>query len=161
MSEPTTIHDTFTLETSYPVPVARVFAFLSEPEKKRRWYATSDRHATEAFEMDFREGGVERTSYRMNDKTPFPGAVLATEGRFEEIAEGRRMVISSSMTLGGQRISTSLVTFELIDNGGSTDLILTHQAVFYEGADGPQMRKGGWEALLARLGQAIGEPATA
>ena len=27
--------------------------------------------------------------------------------------------------------------------------------VFYEGADGPEMRKGGWQALLDRLGQAM------
>lgn len=161
MSDPTTIHDTFTLERTYPAPVARVFAFLSEPDKKRRWFATSDNHAVEAFDMDFRVGGAERTAYRMNDKTPFPGASLANEGRFEDIADGRRVVISSSMTLGGRRISTSLVTFELLENGGSTTVILTHQAVFYEGSDGPQMRKGGWEALLAKLGAAIGEPATA
>jgi uncharacterized protein YndB with AHSA1/START domain len=159
MSEPTTIHDTFTLERSYPVSAQRVFAFLSEPEKKRRWYAASDNHATEAFDMDFREGGVERASYRMNDKTPFPGAVLANEGRFEDIVAGRRVVISTSMTLGGRRISTSLITLELIDNVGSTDLILTHQAAFYEGSDGPQMRKGGWEALLGKLEAAIGEAA--
>jgi hypothetical protein len=32
-----------------------------------------------------------------------------------------------------------------------TDLIFTHQAVFFEGADGPQMREGGWRSLFDRL----------
>ena len=155
MADPVTIHDTFVIERSYPAPVDRVFAFLSEPDKKRRWFAASDNHAVETFEMDFREGGPERTTYRMGDKTPFPGAVLANDGRFEDIAADRRVVISSSMTLQGRRISTSLVTFELIENGGTTELVLTHQGAFYEGSDGPQMRQGGWEALLTRLEQAI------
>jgi hypothetical protein len=31
-----------------------------------------------------------------------------------------------------------------------TDLIFTHQAVFFEGADGPEMREGGWRRLLEK-----------
>jgi hypothetical protein len=30
--------------------------------------------------------------------------------------------------------------------------VFTHQAAFFEGADGPQMREAGWHQLLARLG---------
>jgi len=30
-----------------------------------------------------------------------------------------------------------------------------HYLMFYEGADGPQMRKGGWEKLLDALGDAL------
>jgi uncharacterized protein YndB with AHSA1/START domain len=161
MSEPTVIHDTFILTRSYPVAAERVFAFLAEPEKKRGWYAAGDTRAPEAFEMDFREGGAERTAYRMGDETPFPGASLTNEGRFEDIVPGVRVVIATSMTLAGRRISSSLITFELVDNGGSTDLILTHQGAFYENSGGPEMRKGGWETLLDRLDRAIGEPAMA
>ena len=40
---------------------------------------------------------------------------------------------------------------------GGTRLVLTHQAVFYEGADGPEMRKGGWEKLLDQLGAGLAE----
>jgi len=32
-----------------------------------------------------------------------------------------------------------------------TDLLFTHQAAFFEGSDGPEMRKGGWEKLLTNL----------
>jgi uncharacterized protein YndB with AHSA1/START domain len=55
------------------------------------------------------------------------------------------------MTLGDHRISVSLVTFELLPADKGTDLIFTHQAVFFEGADGPQMREGGWHSLFDRL----------
>jgi uncharacterized protein YndB with AHSA1/START domain len=155
MSDPTVIHDTFTLERTFEATVEKVFAFLADPQKKKRWYAAADERDLEGFEMDFRVGGVERLASRMGDKTPFAGAVLANEGRFEDILDNRRVVVSTSMTLGGRRISTSLVTFEVMANGAATDMVLTHQACFYEGADGPQMRRGGWEALLSRLGQAI------
>jgi hypothetical protein len=38
-------------------------------------------------------------------------------------------------------------------------LRFTHQAAFYEGADGPAMRRGGWEKLLDALATTL-EPAS-
>ena len=105
--------------------------------------------------MDFRVGGAERTRYVMGANTPFPGTILATEGVVADIVDGVRVVIAATMTLGERRISTAIVTFELLDKGEATVLVCTHQAAFYEGADGPDMRKGGWEALLNRLGQVV------
>ena len=161
MTNSTVVHDTFTLERAYPFSVERVFAFLADPLKKRRWFNASDSHSIEAFDMDFREGGAERTVYRLNEKTPRPGAAATNEARYEDIVKDVRIVMSSSMLLDGRRISTSLVTFELFEYRGSTHLILTHQGVFYEGSDGPDMRKMGWRILLDRLADAIAETAPA
>ena len=157
MTEPTVIHDTFVIERTYPATIERVFAVFSEPAKKRRWYAHSDSHDVDGFEMDFREGGVERNHYRMNERTPFPGAVLANEGTYQDIVPGRRIVLATSMTLGDRRISSSLITIELLEGEGATVLILTHQGAFFEGADGPERRKGGWEVLLDRLGESLAD----
>ena len=151
------VHDTFVLERSYRAGPDKVFNFLSDPAKKRRWYAESDHQAVEVFEMAFEVGGAERTRYRMAPGTPIAGAILSTDGRIEDIAPGQRIVIASTMSLGDRRISSTLVTFELLAEGGGTRLVCTHQGVFYEGADGPQMRKGGWVALLDKLGKALGE----
>ena len=150
MTEPTTIHDTFALERRYALPPQAVFATLADPELKRRWFAEGD-HPAERFEMDFRIGGAERTLFRLGDDTPFPGTAVVTEGRYEDIVPDRRVVVSSTMTLGERRISTALVTIELLASEGGTDLILTHQAAFYEGADGPDMRKDGWDKMLTAL----------
>ena len=152
MSDAPIVHDTFVLDRLYPKPVETVFAALADPAKKRRWYAEEGTHEVVAFEMDFRPGGVERTHYRMGANTPFPGTPLETEGRHEVIVDNRRIVISSTMKLGGRPISTALVSFELEEAGDGTRLAFTHQAAFYEGADGPEMRRGGWEALLGQLG---------
>ena len=47
-------HATFSLERSYPVPLARVFAAWSDPAAKARWFATGP---DSGHELDFRVGG--------------------------------------------------------------------------------------------------------
>ncbi len=155
MSDPTVIHDTFTLERTYATSPARVFAFLSEPEKKRAWYAAAEGRDVDTFDMDFRVDGVERLAIRMGQHTPFPGTLMVNASRYEDIVQGQRMVLSGSMMLGERRISSHLVTLELVEAPAGTVLRLTHQAAFYEGSDGPEMRRGGWEVLLTRLGAAL------
>lgn len=150
MTQPV-VHDTFVLERTYRKPAAAIFAALADPTKKRRWYAEGEGHDLDGFEMEFRVGGIERAAYRMGANTPFPGTPLVAEGRHEDIVENARVVLSSTMSLGGRRISTAIATFELFEEGDATRLVFTHQAAFYEGADGPAMRKGGWEQLLGRF----------
>jgi uncharacterized protein YndB with AHSA1/START domain len=144
-----TIHDTFVLERHYRHARAKVFAAISSPELKPRWFAVGRRASD--FDIDFRVGGHERQRFVMGAETPFPGTVIENDGRYEDIVPDERIVHSSSMTFGGRRISTTLITYELSDVADGTKLRVTHQAVFYEGADGPEMRRGGWDVLLDNL----------
>jgi len=104
-----------------------------------------------AFDQDFRLGGAERLEYRMSQDTPFPGAALVNEGRYQDIVPNRRIVTASTMDLADRRISATLVTFEFVPTATGTDLICTHQGTFFEGADGPEMRQQGWKNLFDRL----------
>ena len=151
MSDPTVVHHTFVSERSFNKPVEAVFAALSDPAKKRRWYAEGGSTTVESFEMDFRVGGVERTQYRFKEGSPFPGVELTNVGSFHDIVENKRVVIAATMAMGGRRFSTSLVTFELVPTASGTDLIFTHQGAFFEGADGPEKREQGWHKLLDNL----------
>jgi uncharacterized protein YndB with AHSA1/START domain len=151
MDQQSVIHNTFAIERSYPKPPRQVFAAFADASKKRRWYGESETHDIREFEMDFRIGGVERSSYRFKEGTPFPGVTLANEGVYYDIVPDRRIVTASLMTLGDHRISASLVTFEFLPTVQGTDVICTHQGTFFEGADGPQMREAGWCKLLDRL----------
>src|SRR5262249_49125828 len=136
MQEPTIIHNTFVLERSYPVTPERVFAALSDPAKKHRWFAEgSGGTDVEGFEMDFRIGGREQARYRFKEGSPFPGVLLTSDGIYHDIVPNRRVVIAATMAIGGKHISVALATFELLPTEKGTDLIFTHQAAFFEGSD--------------------------
>jgi uncharacterized protein YndB with AHSA1/START domain len=153
MPEPSAVHSTFVIERNYPAPPERVFAAFATPATKRRWFVdSSDNYDVDLFEVDFREGGWERASYRFKPSTPFPGVTLASETIYHDIQPNRRIVFGSTMSFAGRRISAAQVTIELIPTAtGTTDLICTHQAAFFEGADGAQMREAGWRKLLEHL----------
>ena len=153
MSQPSVIHTTFVIERNYPVSPEKVFAALSDPAKKRRWFGTGEGSTTDSFEMDFRVGGIERTV-----RQHASGAMTFTnDSVYRDIVPGRRIVIAYNMSVNDVRISSSLSTYELLPNGAGTDLIFTEQAAFFENADGPQMRQDGWRKLLESLGKYLGD----
>ena len=155
MQEPSVIHSTFVIERSYPKPPELVFSAFANPATKRRWFAEGHSHEVEAFEMDFRIGGAERARYRFKEGTPFEGIAITNEGSFQDIVPNRCIVSASTMTFGDKRISSSLVTIELLPTDKGTDLICTHQGAFFEGADGPQLRETGWRLLLEKLAEEL------
>lgn len=151
MPQPSVLHHTFVLERSFPVPPSRVFAAFADPAQKRCWFVESDRNPVEHFQMDFRAGGTELARIRFGPGTPVAGMICTNEIRYLHIVPNARIVFASTMTIGDHCISASLATFELLPTEAGTDLIFTHQAAFFEGADGPAMRQEGWRTLIDRL----------
>jgi len=151
MNEQSVIHSTFVIERSYPAAPERVFAAFADPAKKRRWFVEGDHHDVEHYELDFRVGGQEKASFRMKEGTPIAGMTLTNDTSYQDIVSNRRVVFASTMALDAKNISVSLVTVEFLPSETGTDLTCTHQGVFFEGADGPEMREEGWRKLLERL----------
>lgn len=156
MKERSVSHATFEIERSYPVPPQRVFAAFADPVKKRRWFREEDASETLEFEMDFRVGGRERSSFRIKGG-PLDGVICTNYTSYLDLVPDARIVVAYTMALGDKRFSASLATFEMLPAEAGTHFIFTEHAAFFEGADGPAMRKQGWQELLERLAEELAD----
>ncbi len=151
MEQRSVIHSTFVIERDYAAVPERVFAAFADPTRKRRWFVEGEGHEVEQYELDFRVGGTERARFRFKEGTPLKGFACTNQTIYQDIIPNRRVVFASTMTVGEKCISASLATVEFLPSETGTELILTHQGAFFEGADGPEMREEGWRKLMARL----------
>jgi uncharacterized protein YndB with AHSA1/START domain len=156
-AKPKVVYATCVIERSFSKPAGVVFAALSDPNKIRRWMSGEEHSELIDFQCEFREGGSQIFKYSMGPETPIAGEVITSEGRFQHIVLGERIVTASTMRMGDRIFSASQVTFELVPAGMETDLIITHQGAFFEGSDGPAMREQGWNVLADNLVAVVGE----
>jgi uncharacterized protein YndB with AHSA1/START domain len=158
MTETTVVHTTFTIERTYTAPPARVFAAFANQAKKQRWFAEGKGSEVLEFMMDFRVGGREFTRSRFQggpEGAPAKGTAIRNDTTYQDIVPERRIVFAYTMTVGDKRISASLATVELRPSGDGARLLFTEQGAFFEGADGPKRREGGWRDLLTRLDEEL------
>src|SRR3954471_16318388 len=107
------IHKSFTIERTYPTNAERVFRALSDPEKKRRWFAEGDGFIVDSYTLDFKVGGFERCRFRFGADGP----PMTTDAVYLDILARERIVFAYSMTVGGEPLSSSLGTMELVPAG--------------------------------------------
>lgn len=150
MTERSVVHATFVIERTYPHSPARVFKAFSDTAAKRRWFAEGEGWTIESFAADFRVGGKETSSFRFNG-----GPVIANDTTYQDIVPDRRIIIAYSMTIGGNRISSSLATMEFEAEGKGTKLKFTEQGAFLDGHDKVADREEGTRELLEALARAL------
>ena len=155
MQERSVTHSTFVIERSYPTTPQRVFAAFADPVKKRRWFMDGDEFEAISFEMDFRAGGRESSSFRSPVDSPLKGAAISNETYYQDIVTDKRIVLAYTMAVEGKRFSASLATFDLVPTVEGTSLIFTEQGAFFENSDGPAIREQGWRELLESLGKEL------
>jgi uncharacterized protein YndB with AHSA1/START domain len=148
MSDRTVEHSTFSLERSYNASPARVFAAFADPAQKARWFGPEGGNTV--VSLDFRVGGVESMSGDAGG-----GPSFRYDAVYQDIVTNERIVYTYDMHLGGERISVSVATVELIPDGERTRLVLTEQGVFLDGLDQPAFREKGTADLLDKLGTTL------
>jgi uncharacterized protein YndB with AHSA1/START domain len=110
-----------------PAPIERVWAYLTEPELRAKWFASGpmDLHPGGKIELRFRNSGLSP------DPEPVPEPYRAYEdiltvGRVTGCDPPRFLSHSWSDEMGG---GESEVSYELEDRQGRTLLTLTHRRV--------------------------------
>ena len=148
-----TNHGTFFIERRYDAAPQRVFAAWRDAEAKRTWFVEGKGWELHSYELDFREGGREASSFRFLDGVKVFGeeTTFSNETIYDEIIPNERLIFTYSMSRNGKRFSVSLASVEFKADGGGTRLMFTEHAAFFDGADGLQMREQGWQELLGRL----------
>jgi uncharacterized protein YndB with AHSA1/START domain len=146
------IHNSFTLERTYPASVERVFRACSDPEKKRRWFAEGEGFVIDSYTLDFKVGGFERTRFRFGD-----GPAMTNDCVYLDIVKNQRLVFAYSMTIGGEPMSSSLGIIELSAVSGGTLLRLTEHTAYVDGKDGSEGRREGTRELLEALAKELSE----
>jgi uncharacterized protein YndB with AHSA1/START domain len=153
MTDRSVIHDTFTIERTYPAAPSRVFAAFASEEAKNSWGDTGDLEPTDAGEaigevFDFRPGGRERFGHK------YQGITYRYDALYYDIVPDQRIVYSYEMYADDARISVSVATIEFAKSGDGTALTWTEQGAYLDGIDGPQapaLREGGTTEMLDGL----------
>lgn len=149
MSHPV-IHNTFTIDRTYPTSTERVFQAFSDVTKKRRWFVEGEGFTIESYSLDFQVGGFERSRFRFGD-----GPAMTNDCVYLDIAPNERIVFAYSMTIGGAPMSSSLGTIELRSVAAGTLLRLTEQTAYVDGNDGSASRREGTAELLEALAKEL------
>jgi uncharacterized protein YndB with AHSA1/START domain len=152
VTEQSVIHDTFSLERSYPLAPSRVFAAFASKEAKAAWSEDPGLDSADGTlpnpEFDFRPGGRERFGFRYENR------VYSYDALYYDIVPDQRIVYSYEMYADGARISVSVATIEFAKTSDGTELTWTEQGAYLDGIDGPQapaLRQEGTGELLDGL----------
>jgi uncharacterized protein YndB with AHSA1/START domain len=152
MTDRSVIHDTFSIERTYPAAASRVFAAFASAEAKGAWGDTGGLESAEGEagidEFDFRPGGRERFGHK------WEGTTYRYDALYYDIVPDQRIVYSYEMYADDARISVSVATIEFAKSGDDTALTWTEQGAYLDGIDGPQapaLRKGGTTEMLDGL----------
>jgi uncharacterized protein YndB with AHSA1/START domain len=152
MTQPTVIHETFSIARTYPATLSRVFGAFASQEAKNIWGDTGDLESSDAdvtqTAFDFRIGGRERFGFK------YQGTTYRYDALYYDIVPHQRIIYSYEMYAGDARISVSVATIEFAETGDGSALTWTEQGAYLDGIDGPgaaQLRSAGTAEMLDGL----------
>ncbi|PZO48264.1 MAG: hypothetical protein DCF16_16570 [Alphaproteobacteria bacterium] len=141
----TILHATLVMERRYNASPKRVFDAWENVEARKRWSAPAPDIAIEYERSEFREGGRDISHCVENGKRAHVAEVT-----YLDIRQDQSIVVAEAVSLHGKKLSTALISVELMPHGAGTELLLTMQIAAFDA----EMENGyqfGWSAALDNL----------
>jgi uncharacterized protein YndB with AHSA1/START domain len=133
--------DTIVKEISIKGSAERIFAALTDPDQRMKWWGAAGRFQTTQMESDLRPGG----KWAMRG-TGIGGKPFAVVGEYRTI-ERSRLLVFTWLPDWRPGATESLVRFDLEEQDGVTTVRLTHSGLSGEGVRAHQ----GWPQILTWL----------
>jgi uncharacterized protein YndB with AHSA1/START domain len=110
----------------------------------RQWFGCCHSFSISTAEVDLRVGGT----YRVVMQSPEGDRHIAS-GTYQEVRPPERLVFTWTWVEGGMDIGETLVTVELEERGGQTELSLTHEK--FPNEEARKNHFEGWSGSLDAL----------
>lgn len=138
---------TVDLTKELPHPVAAVFAAWSHEEAQRQWGDPGP-----GWRMDF-----DRFSFAVGDTDicrfgPEGGDEYLNENRYVTIEPGERIVYATSLRSNGVLAFAGTVAVAFDRHGEGTRMRLVEQGLYFDGHDGVEGHREGWQHMLTAMG---------
>jgi uncharacterized protein YndB with AHSA1/START domain len=144
MTNKTAEKTSLTIKRFINAPPARVYKAWTDPEQIKQWWGPEGVQ-TRNFTADARVGG----KYRWDLVNP-EGEEMSAFGEYRELIAGKKVVFTWKWDDDEDwKTHTSLVTVELLDRDGGTEIRLTHQKLPSEASR--DRHNEGWNSVLDRL----------
>lgn len=130
----------------YPAPRERVFEAWTNAQHLQAWFRPSDEVRVVTAEVEPREGGVYKIAFRVPDKE----ALQVVSGVYREFAPPERLVFTWTWEAPSDHAGIeTLVTIELCEVDGQTDLVLTHER--FPAQEMRDSHQWGWTGVVDNL----------
>lgn len=136
-----------TVRRTFQAPRDRVFRAWTNAQELARWFAPSAEYSTKVPELDLKVGGKYKVEMRHKD-----GNVHTVEGTYREIKPPEKIVFTWRWE-SDAGLNESLVTIEFLDQGSSTEILLTHMQL--PSIEEREKHAHGWNGCLEQLARFV------
>ena len=138
--------DTQVLERRIAAAPDRLFALMTDKDARQRWGAPDESIVMTIDEFDMRTGGREVSRCGPKDAPEFTAV-----SDFHVVTGPSLLMCTETLTVGGEVVSISLVTQEVVADGTGSLLKVTLQIASLSGADTFADYQAGWTGAMETL----------
>jgi uncharacterized protein YndB with AHSA1/START domain len=134
------------LRRTLAAPRTKVFRAWTDPQALTQWFGKPG-YTTLSAEVDLRKGG----KYRLTMRKDPDGDPFSAFGTFQDVRSPEKLVYTWNWD--HRDIGDTLVTLELHDLGGRTEIVLTHER--FPNTEERDGHNQGWSGCFDRLEQFV------